>query len=183
MKKLTFSVFTRPCLSFLCVFRESEKRQKKKLLLDYLYSNLKNHNFWAYRYFFCEFLGILNVVGMLFLKIFLAVFQQQQLFVSNSWFRFIHSRSNVPDGPFFWWNVSNLWYRSDLICGERPGGPHRSDGDDKNISISNKNISLNFLRFSGLHFPAHDQVHFSQVWDEWWDRETRRHVHSAPQYR
>ena len=32
---------------------------------------------------------------------------------------------------------------------------------------SNKNISLNFLRFSGLHFPAHDKVHFSQVWDEW----------------
>ena len=43
--------------------REAEKRQKKKLLLDYLYANLKNHNFWAYRYFFCEFLGILNVVG------------------------------------------------------------------------------------------------------------------------
>ena len=45
------------------IITESEKRQKKKLLIDYLYSNLKNHNFWAYRYFFCEFLGILNVVG------------------------------------------------------------------------------------------------------------------------
>ena len=45
------------------IITESEKRQKKKLLIDYLYANLKNHNFWAYRYFFCEFLGILNVVG------------------------------------------------------------------------------------------------------------------------
>ena len=48
------------------IITESEKRQKKKLLIDYLYANLKNHNFWAYRYFFCEFLGILNVVGALF---------------------------------------------------------------------------------------------------------------------
>ena len=47
----------------LGIISEVEKRQKKKLLLDYLYSNLKNHNFWAYRYFFCELLGLLNVVG------------------------------------------------------------------------------------------------------------------------
>jgi hypothetical protein len=44
---------------------EAEKRSKKKLLLDYLYTNLKNHNFWAYRYFFCEFLALLNVFGEL----------------------------------------------------------------------------------------------------------------------
>ena len=47
----------------LGIISEAEKRSKKKLLLDYLYGNLKNHNFWAYRYFFCEFLGILNIVG------------------------------------------------------------------------------------------------------------------------
>ena len=47
----------------LGIISEVEKRQKKKLLLDYLYSNLKNHNFWAYRYFFCEFLSLVNVVG------------------------------------------------------------------------------------------------------------------------
>ena len=47
----------------LGIISEAEKRQKKKLLLDYLYSNLKNHNFWAYRYFFCEFLALLNVLG------------------------------------------------------------------------------------------------------------------------
>lgn len=51
----------------LGIISEVEKRQKKKLLLDYLYSNLKNHNFWAYRYFFCELLALLNVIGQLFL--------------------------------------------------------------------------------------------------------------------
>ena len=45
------------------IITESEKRQKKKLLIDYLYANLKNHNFWAYRYFFCEFLALINVIG------------------------------------------------------------------------------------------------------------------------
>ena len=45
------------------VVSEVEKKQKKKLLLDYLYDNLKNHNWWAYRYFFCEFLAFWNIVG------------------------------------------------------------------------------------------------------------------------
>ena len=45
------------------VVSEVEKKQKKKLLLDYLYDNLKNHNWWAYRYFFCEFLAFLNIIG------------------------------------------------------------------------------------------------------------------------
>ena len=47
----------------LGIITEAEKRQKKKLLPDYLHSNLKNHNFWAYRYFFCEFLSLLNLFG------------------------------------------------------------------------------------------------------------------------
>ena len=47
----------------LGIISEAEKRSKKKLLLDYLYANLKNHNFWAYRYFFCEFLALCNVIG------------------------------------------------------------------------------------------------------------------------
>ncbi len=45
------------------VVSEVEKKQKKKLLLDYLYDNLKNHNWWAYRYFFCELLAFVNVLG------------------------------------------------------------------------------------------------------------------------
>jgi len=51
----------------LGIISESEKRLKKKLILDYIYSNLKHHNFWAYRYFFCEFLALINVVGQMFL--------------------------------------------------------------------------------------------------------------------
>ena len=47
----------------LGIISESEKRLKKKLILDYIYANLKHHNFWAYRYFFCEFLALINVVG------------------------------------------------------------------------------------------------------------------------
>ena len=47
----------------LGIISEAEKRSKKKLLLDYLYANLKNHNFWAYRYFFCELLALFNVIG------------------------------------------------------------------------------------------------------------------------
>lgn len=49
------------------VISEVEKKQKKKLLLDYLYDNLKNHNWWAYRYFFCELLAFLNIIGQMFL--------------------------------------------------------------------------------------------------------------------
>ena len=47
----------------LGIISEAEKRSKKKLLLDYLYAILKNHNFWAYRYFFCEMLALCNVIG------------------------------------------------------------------------------------------------------------------------
>jgi hypothetical protein len=49
-----------PC-SFL--LQDVEKRQKKRLLLDYLADNLKHHNWWAYRYFFCEFLALVNIIG------------------------------------------------------------------------------------------------------------------------
>jgi len=45
------------------VVQDVEKRQKKRLLLDYLHDNLKHHNWWAYRYFFCEFLALVNIVG------------------------------------------------------------------------------------------------------------------------
>ena len=47
----------------LGVQSDTDKKLKKKLLIDYLYSNLKQHNFWAYRYFFCEFLAFINVTG------------------------------------------------------------------------------------------------------------------------
>ncbi|XP_063696774.1 innexin shaking-B [Culicoides brevitarsis] len=46
---------------------EIEKKQKKKLLLDYLWENLMYHNWWAYRYYICETLSLVNVVGQMFL--------------------------------------------------------------------------------------------------------------------
>eukprot|EP00095_Tigriopus_kingsejongensis_P012741 snap_masked-scaffold43_size480169-processed-gene-3.17 protein:Tk12741 transcript:snap_masked-scaffold43_size480169-processed-gene-3.17-mRNA-1 annotation:"putative innexin" len=51
----------------LGIISEVEKKLKKKLLIDYMYSNLKHHNFWAYRYFFCEFLALINVGGQMVL--------------------------------------------------------------------------------------------------------------------
>ena len=51
----------------LGVISEAERRQKKKMLIDYLHGNLKNHNFWAYRYFFCEVLSLLNLFGEILL--------------------------------------------------------------------------------------------------------------------
>ncbi|XP_076303841.1 innexin family member shaking B isoform X3 [Lasioglossum baleicum] len=46
---------------------EAEKKQKKKMLLDYLWENLRFHNWWAYRYYLCEVLALVNVVGQMFL--------------------------------------------------------------------------------------------------------------------
>ncbi|XP_039959067.1 innexin shaking-B isoform X3 [Bactrocera tryoni] len=46
---------------------EAEKKQKKKLLLDYLWENLRYHNWWAYRYYVCELLALINVIGQMFL--------------------------------------------------------------------------------------------------------------------
>ncbi|CAB0018359.1 unnamed protein product, partial [Nesidiocoris tenuis] len=44
-----------------------EKKQKKRLLLDYLWENLRYHNWWCFRYFLCEFLSLANVIGQMFL--------------------------------------------------------------------------------------------------------------------
>ncbi|OAD55526.1 Innexin shaking-B [Eufriesea mexicana] len=41
---------------------EVEKKQKKKMLLDYLWENLRYHNWWAYRYYLCEVLALVNVI-------------------------------------------------------------------------------------------------------------------------
>lgn len=44
-----------------------EKKQKKKLMIDYLWENLRFHNWWAYKYYLCELLALLNVIGQMFL--------------------------------------------------------------------------------------------------------------------
>lgn len=65
---------------------ETEKSHKKKILIQYLWENLRfitfrigndfplisflnsiigfsYHNWWAYRYYVCEFLSLVNVIG------------------------------------------------------------------------------------------------------------------------
>ncbi|XP_069354117.1 innexin shaking-B isoform X2 [Maniola hyperantus] len=49
------------------VCTEIEKKTKKKLILDYLWENLRYHNWWAYRYYLCEGLALINVIGQMFL--------------------------------------------------------------------------------------------------------------------
>ncbi|XP_035429746.1 innexin shaking-B isoform X2 [Spodoptera frugiperda] len=49
------------------VCTEIEKKTKKKLILDYLWENLRYHNWWAYRYYLCEGLALVNVIGQMFL--------------------------------------------------------------------------------------------------------------------
>nr|CAH7717279.1 unnamed protein product [Callosobruchus chinensis] len=51
----------------VAVCTEIEKKQKKKLMIDYLWENLRYHNWWAYKYYFCEVLALVNVVGQMFL--------------------------------------------------------------------------------------------------------------------
>ncbi|XP_046398954.1 innexin shaking-B-like isoform X2 [Ischnura elegans] len=46
---------------------EGERKHKKRLLLDYLWENRNNHNWWAYKYYLCELLALLNLVGQMFL--------------------------------------------------------------------------------------------------------------------
>lgn len=45
---------------------EENKCGRKKLILDYFISNIKNHNFYAFRFFICEVLNFINVVGQIF---------------------------------------------------------------------------------------------------------------------
>jgi len=45
---------------------EDNKCSRKRLILDYFVSNIKNHNFYAFRFFFCEILNFINVVGQIF---------------------------------------------------------------------------------------------------------------------
>lgn len=51
----------------VAVCTEIEKKTKKKLILDYLWENLRYHNWWAYRYYLCEALALVNVIGNYYL--------------------------------------------------------------------------------------------------------------------
>lgn len=46
------------------VITEVDKQQKTEMMVDYLERNKGFHNYWAFKYFFCELLALVNVIGM-----------------------------------------------------------------------------------------------------------------------
>ena len=44
-----------------------ERAMKKKILIDYLLAHFKQHSMYAVRYWFCELLCLINIVGQLYL--------------------------------------------------------------------------------------------------------------------
>ena len=44
-----------------------QKEDRKKVLVDYFIEDRHGHDFYAIKFFFCEFLNLVNVVGQLFL--------------------------------------------------------------------------------------------------------------------
>lgn len=48
------------------IVEEESKRERKKLLVDYFYANLNTQNFYAFRFFICEVLNFINVVGQIY---------------------------------------------------------------------------------------------------------------------
>ena len=46
---------------------EEERTMKKKILIEYLLAHFKQHSMYAIRYWFCEFLCLVNIVGQLYL--------------------------------------------------------------------------------------------------------------------
>ncbi|KAL7013374.1 hypothetical protein ACKWTF_015360 [Chironomus riparius] len=51
----------------LGICREEEKQVKKHALIDYMLSHLKRHKLYAVRYWFCEFLCLVNIILQLIL--------------------------------------------------------------------------------------------------------------------
>ena len=48
------------------IIAEETKNERKKLLVDYFTSNMHNHNFYALRFFLCELLNFVNVIGQIY---------------------------------------------------------------------------------------------------------------------
>ena len=45
---------------------EDSKKDRKSMLVNYFSINLHNHNFYFFRFLFCEVLNFVNVVGQIF---------------------------------------------------------------------------------------------------------------------
>ena len=55
-------------LGINCGLKSCEERTvKKRILIDYLLAHFKQHNMYVLRYYFCEFLCLINVIGQLYL--------------------------------------------------------------------------------------------------------------------
>lgn len=48
------------------VVNEESKDERKKILVDYFDENINRHNFYAFRFFICEALNFINVVGQIY---------------------------------------------------------------------------------------------------------------------
>lgn len=49
------------------VVSEDCKSDRRKLLVDYFFTNLHSQNFYAFRFFFCEFLNFVNVILQMYI--------------------------------------------------------------------------------------------------------------------
>lgn len=48
------------------IVNEECKKDRKKILVDYFIENLSRHNFYAFRFFICEALNFVNVIGQIY---------------------------------------------------------------------------------------------------------------------
>lgn len=48
------------------IINEGEKVMRQKILVQYFCDNINRHNFYAFRFFICEVLNFINVVGQIF---------------------------------------------------------------------------------------------------------------------
>lgn len=49
------------------MMEDQERNHKKHVLVDYLHRHMRHHQLYALKYFICEFLSFLNVLGQMFL--------------------------------------------------------------------------------------------------------------------
>jgi len=48
------------------ILAESDKDESKNMLVNYCQTNMHNHNFYAYKFFLCEILNFVNVIGQIY---------------------------------------------------------------------------------------------------------------------
>lgn len=50
----------------IAIITDEEKGHKKRILIDYLYNHLTHHRLYALKYFLCEALCLVNVIGQMY---------------------------------------------------------------------------------------------------------------------